>query len=88
MLPIITVHDKFTHFFFVRFIQLLFRKYGWDKDMYNNPKYRRNTKSYDFDDYASKGSAVHHTKKYNRNLEGREAEPQTGPEPGLMIECE
>ena len=65
----------------------MFRKFGWDKDMYNRPKYRSNTKAYDFDDYASKGSAVHHTKKYNRNMEVRDIEPiVSGPEPGLMVE--
>ena len=73
--------------FISSFAQILFRKYGWDKDLYNQPKYRSHTKAYDFDDYASKGSAVHHTKKYNRNLEAQGEMQQLPPaEPGVVIE--
>ncbi|PIK35706.1 hypothetical protein BSL78_27462 [Apostichopus japonicus] len=50
-------------------ILILFRKYGWNKESYIRPKYRAKTLHHNFDDYASKGSSVHHVKKYNRHLE-------------------
>lgn len=48
---------------------ILFRKYGWNKAMFINPKYRRVTRKYNMEDYSSKGSAVHASKKYNRQVE-------------------
>lgn len=32
----------------------LFRKYGWKKENFSQPHYRKVAKSFDFDDYSSK----------------------------------
>ena len=48
--------------------QLLFKKYGWNKNMYLFPFYREKTSKYDFDNYASKGSTVYPVRKYHRNM--------------------
>ena len=44
----------------------MFRIHGWRKSLYLNPKYRQISSVYNFDDYSSKGSAVHPYKKYHR----------------------
>lgn len=48
---------------------MLFRKYGWSKTSYLFPFYRTETRHYNFDDYASKGSVVYPVKKYHRNMQ-------------------
>ena len=59
--------------------QILFRKYGWNKAMFTLPRYRYLTQKYNFDDYASKGSAVHAVKKWNRAItEGGESDEPEG----------
>ena len=45
--------------------KMIFRKHGWRKILYLNPKYRSKAVAYDFDKYSSKGSAVHPVKKLN-----------------------
>ena len=44
---------------------MIFRKHGWRKILYLNPKYRSKAVAYDFDKYSSKGSAIHPVKKIN-----------------------
>ena len=36
--------------------------------MFTSPKYRKLNIKYNFDDYSSKGSAVHPSKKHHRNF--------------------
>ena len=36
--------------------------------MFTSPKYRKLNSQYNFDDYSSKGSAVHPSKKLHRNF--------------------
>lgn len=57
---------------------MLFRKYGWNKQRYVRPKFRNLTAQNNLDDLASKGSTVHHTKKYHRALEGQNMEAEEG----------
>ena len=38
--------------------------------MFVSPRYRFLTQKYNFDDYSSKGSAVHAAKKFHRALAG------------------
>ena len=65
---------------------MLFRKYGWDKQRYVRPKYRNLTKQNNLDDLASKGSTVHHVKKYHRALEGANQEDTEGAGvPGMYL---
>ena len=45
----------------------MFRTHGWKKYLYSDPKYRQYTQLYEFDDYSSKGSAVHPLKKLHRS---------------------
>ena len=47
--------------------QFMFRTHGWKKYLYSDPKYRQYSQLYDFDDYSSKGSAVHPLKKMHRS---------------------
>ena len=46
--------------------QFMFRTHGWRKTLYLDPKYRIATQVYNFDEYSSKGSAVHPLKKYHQ----------------------
>ncbi len=46
--------------------------------MFLFPRYRYLTQKYNFDDYSSKGSAVHPVKKYNRAIQGATVEGQPG----------
>ena len=68
---------------------MLFRKYGWSKALFIDPRYRYLSQKYNFDDYSSKGSAVHPVKRYNRVLTGRMAaiEGAEGPSTaGALVE--
>ncbi|CAB4034339.1 Hypothetical predicted protein, partial [Paramuricea clavata] len=60
---------------------LIFRKHGWRKMVFTSPKYRKLNTQYNFDDYSSKGSAVHPSKKLHRNLYAIDGAPAIESEP-------
>lgn len=43
--------------------------------MFTSPKYRKLNTQYNFDDYSSKGSAVHPSKKLHRNFHAIDGAP-------------
>ena len=60
--------------------QVLFRRYGWNKSMFNSPRYRFLTTKFNLDDYSSKGSTVHPVKKHHRVLAAGSPYAIEGPE--------
>ena len=48
---------------YVSYLQILFRKYGWNKETFYFPYYRQVQKRSNMDNYSSKGSTVRPQKK-------------------------